>query len=349
MGNATMILDSSYFRLRDDLGLAPIMPMREGSTANYYDERILDYFDIDFRRIFLPSNKSCNRLDLHDDGTFTDVWGIRYRKDGLYVTALNNPLAAASTVKDVADFNWPDGRSLFLASGMREKAKRLYDGTDYALVARNPFSPGFIDRASQLMGTENFLVGMYTVPDIVNKVLENILKVYLAVYEDFLGEVGPYVQMVETADDIGTQSSLLLSPEQYRQFIKPLEKKFYARINELAPEAYLFRHTDGAIQSVMEDLIEVGVDIINPVQTSATGMDPYSLKSVFGDRICFHGAIEKIDGTTFEIESEVERIMLAFKPGGGYVFAPCNHIIDAEPASIKALFAAADRCGAYAE
>jgi uroporphyrinogen decarboxylase len=347
MGNASMILDSCYFSLVDRLGLAPIPPFREGTTANYYDERVLERFDVDFRRVFLPVDPRMNTITPHPDGTFSDAWGLRYAKSGLHVIALNHPLADVSTAKGVETYPWPDGRRLFRVDGLAEKAKRMLAETDYAIVARNPFSPGFVDRACQLMGTENFLIGLHTTPELVESILRHIFEIYLSVFVEFLGKVGPYVQMVETADDIATQNSLLISPESYRHFIKPLEKKLYAAIHDLAPGASLFRHCDGSISPLIDDLIEVGVDVLNPVQTSSEGMDADRLKRAFGGRICFHGAIEKMHGTREEIAREVERMMEAFKPRGGYVFAPCNHIVDAKPEEIIALFDAAERTGSY--
>ena len=347
MGNASMILDACYFSLIDRLGLAPIPPFREGTTANYYDERVLERFGVDFRRVFLPADPSAHTTTKHPDGTFSDFWGLRYAQDLTQVTLLNHPLAEASTIEDLRTYPWPDGRRLFRVDGLAERARRLFEETDYAIVARNPFSPGFVDRACQLMGTENFLVGLHAMPEVVKSILGHIFDVYLAVFEGFLGQVGPYVQMVETADDIATQNSLLMSPEFYRQFIKPLEKKLYARIHDLAPRAFLFRHCDGAIYPLIDDLIEVGVDILNPVQTSSEGMGADRLKRAFGKRICFHGAIEKVRGTQEEIALEVERMMVAFKPGGGYVFAPCNHIVDAKPEEVVSMFDAADKTGGY--
>ena len=100
MGNATMLLDNTYLRLRDYLGLAPIPPVRSGTSANYYDERILEHFDIDFRRIFLKRGPR-NEVIYHDDGTFTDAWGIRYKEAGIFVNALEHPLGQATTIDDI--------------------------------------------------------------------------------------------------------------------------------------------------------------------------------------------------------------------------------------------------------
>jgi len=347
MGNATMILDDAYVRLRDHLGLAPIAPMRKGTSANYYDERILDVFDVDFRRIFLEPNQSYNAIAEEPDGTYTDIWSMRYRKDGIYVTALNHPLAEAQEPQEVEAYPWPRAEELFLTNGLRERARERFFSTKHALVARNPFSAGLIDRACQLMGTENFCLSLILRPQVTRAVLGNILMIYRQVYALFLEEVGDYVQMVETADDIGTQNSLLISPEHYRQFVKPLEKELYALIHEKAPQAAVFRHTDGSVFPLIPDFAEIGIDVLNPVQTSSQGMAGARLKSAYGDRITFHGAIESVGADEEDLESEVREKMLTFKTNGGYIFAPCNHIVAAAPQSIIRMFAAAERYGGY--
>jgi uroporphyrinogen decarboxylase len=347
MGNATMILDDAYFRLRDYLGLAPIEPVRKGASANYYDERLLDYFDIDFRRIFLEANDAYNIITEDADGTYTDIWTMRYRKKGIYVTAVSHPLADAEDLRDVEAFAWPRAAEMFQTKGLKERAREKFFSAPQALVARNPFSAGFIDRACQLMGTENFCLSLVLRPQVVQSVLWNIFKIYNRAYALFLEEVGDFVQMVETADDIGTQNSLLISPEHYRRFIKPLERDLYRLIHEKAPGAAVFRHTDGSVFSLIPDFVEVGIDVLNPVQTSAQGMDGAGLKSAYGDKITFHGAIESAGAPEDVIENDVREKMRTFKRNGGYIFAPCNHIVDAQPKSIIRLFEAAERYGGY--
>lgn len=347
MGNATMILDDAYFSLRDHLGLSPIDPVRRGSTANYYDPRILEYFDIDFRRVFLPANRENSQIDEHEDGTFTDQWGIRFKKEGIFLNAVAHPLAEKETTEEIQKYRWPKAEEMFSAAGIKEVAKELYFNTDYAIVARNPLNGGFIDRSCQLMGTENFLTALIVDPGLVMYILENIFQTYASVYSMFLDEAGEYVHMVETADDIGTQNSLLISPHHYHQYIKPFEKKLYALIHKKAPHAALFRHTDGSVFPLIPDFIDVGIDVLNPVQTSSRDMEGEKLKKTYGREITFHGAIESLSGPVETIEADVQRIMRIFKPGGGYIFAPCNHIIDARPEAVLSVYAAADKYGAY--
>ena len=344
MGNATMLLDQTYDRLREYLGLSPIDPIRRGTTANFYDERILEYFDIDFRRIFLPRHAQCAHEN-HSDGSFTDAWGIRYKPDGLYSNIVHSPLRHVTTVEEIDAYPWPRAEQMFCVDGLAETARRMFAETDYALVARNPVTAGFLDRASQLVETAEFLMMMLTAPHLAHRIIDHLLEVYKDVYALFLDAVGPHVQMVEVADDIGTQRGLLVSPDTYRTFIKPAEAQLYDLIHRKAPSAALFRHTDGAVFDIIPDLIEVGVDVLNPIQTSTTGMDPYLLKATYGDRIVFHGSIENLEGSAQQCIDEVKHKIDALGAGGGYVLASCNHMIDAPPENIVAMFHTAREYG----
>lgn len=346
MGNASMLLDETYFRLRDYLGLAPIPPVRSGTTANYYDERILEYFDIDFRRIFLkkgPKNKS---VEL-EDGTIVDFWGIGFQKAGLWVHTTLSPLHGATTVAEVERHPWPQPEEVFSAEGLAEEAKRLYEQTDFALVARNPITYGFLDRGCQLMEMPEFLMAMVTRPLVAQAIIAHLLEVYKGIYGLFLDAVGPYVHMVEVGDDLGAQQNPLVSPKMYRQFIKPAQKELYGLIHAKAPHARLFHHTDGAVFNLLPDLIEAGVDVLNPTQTSAKGMDGERLKATFGSQLTFHGTVEGVEGdvSVDEVVAEVRNRIDVFAPGGGFVLASCNHMIDVKPENIIAMFETAREYG----
>ena len=348
MGNATMLLDETYLRLRDYLALEPIPPARSGTTANYYDERILEYFDIDFRRLFLKKNPNA-KTTLLNDGTHIDPWGIGYQKAGLYVNIVKSPLHGATTTKEIEAHPWPTAANLFTTDGLAEEAKRLYQNTDYALVARNPITYGFLDRACQLMEMAEFMMAMALYPDTARAIIAHLLEIYKGIYGLFLDAVGPYVHMVEIGDDLGAQQNLLISPQMYRNFIKPAEQELYALIHEKAPHAALFRHTDGAIFDVIPDLVEVGVNVLNPVQTSTNGMDARRLKAAYGSNLTFHGAIEGLEGNPpiDRVVAEVKDRIDALGPGGGYVLASCNHMIDVSPEIIIAMFETAREYGQY--
>ena len=346
MGNATMLLDKTYFRLRDHLGLPPIPPIRRGTSANYYDERILDYLGVDFRRIFLKEKLSGKSVT-HDDGFFSNVWGVRYKRDGQFVNVVQSPLAQAKTVQEVEAYPWPQAEDMFTAERLAQLAKCAYEETDYAIVARNPLSKGFLDRATEIMGMSEFLMALVLSPQVARCIIDHLLDIYKGVYGMFLDAVGPYVQMVETGDDLGTQRSLIISPALYREFVKPAERELYALIHEKAPHAALFRHSDGAIFDLIPDLLEVGVNVLNPVQTSSKGMEASRLKQAHGSKLTFHGGIEGMESGVDDLVAEVKERIDVLAPGGGYVLASCNHMIDVAPESILAMFNTAREYGRY--
>ena len=348
MGNASMLLDKAYLTLRDHLKLSEIPPVRSGTTANYYDDRILEYFDIDFRRIFLSKHPN-NKPVINEDESFTDIWGIRYKKIGSLVNIIKNPLAEAMTLDDVENYPWPHAKNMFSTEDLEKKAKELYETTDFALVARNPTTGGFLEHSCNLMGMSEFLMAMISLPEVAECVISHLLQVYIDVYSMFLDAVGPYVQMVEVSDDLGSQENLIISPDIYRKFIKPAQKKLYQVIHDKAPSAALFHHTDGAVFEIIPDLIEVGVNVLNPVQTSSKGMDGAQLKKSFGKNIVFHGTIESVNNraTSEEVVAEVKKRISDMAAGGGYVLAPCNHMMDVPPETIIAMYETARSFGQY--
>ncbi len=346
MGQATMLLDQTYFRLRDFLGLSPIPPARFGSTANYYDERILEILDIDFRRIMLKSKPQSEPI-YKADGSFTDAWGIGFKTEGIFVNVINPPLANVATIKEVELYPWPDATTLFDTEGLRSHAKELFYNTDYALVARNPVTYGLFDRACLMMGNANFMMTMANNPSIAHALLERILAIYKDIWTLFLEEIGEFVQMVEYGDDIGGQNNLLISPVMYRTFLKPREAELFSLIRNKAPNAAIFRHCDGSIAKIIPDFIEIGVNVLNPVQTSAKGMDGKFLKETFGNQLTFHGAIEKMEEDEETLAAEVEAKIAIFATGGGYIFSSCNHMINVPPENILLMFDLARKYGKY--
>jgi uroporphyrinogen decarboxylase len=346
MGNATMLLDQTYLRLRDHLGLSPIPPVRSGSTANYYDERILEIFDIDFRRIFLPRNPSWQKT-VYPDGSYLDEFGVRNQSSGAYVNFVDHPLKDAASVKEIESYPWPSAGDLFTTQGLAEQARRLFEETDYALVARNPITFGFLDRSCAMMGIAEFMMTLALNPLLAQALIAHLLDVFMAIYALFLDAVGPYVHMVEYGDDLGAQSNPLISPKMFEQFIAPAERQLFALIRQKAPQAAIFHHTDGSIFPLIPALIDAGVDVLNPVQTSSQGMDGRRLKETFGEKLTFHGAIEKMDGPVDALVGEVQEKIAIFAPEGGYVFAPCNHMIDVPPENILAMFETAHKFGRY--
>ncbi len=352
-GTSSNITDNAYFKLKDYLGIkGDVKPYRYGHTGNIYDDRILAALGTDYRYLLLH-HPDDSHLTYLPDGGFIDEWGVRNEVVGGYASRVGHPLAEA-TIADLDDYPWPDPRkpgAQKLNQGLKERAKYLYNETGSAIVARAAMSTAFLENGSWLCGYENFLMKLMLDKPFAHKLIGKILEVQLGMYETLLEGVGDYVHIVETAEDYGAQSSLLISPETYREMIMPARQKVNAFIKSVAPQAKIFHHTCGAVSKLIPDLIDSGIDILNPVQPLAAGMESAELKAKWGQILCFDGGIDTqyaLPGTIKDVEVEVARRILAFAPGGGYSLGCSNHIQeDVPPENVVALFEIARDLGSY--
>jgi uroporphyrinogen decarboxylase len=235
-------------------------------------------------------------------------------------------------------------------TGLAARAKTLYEETDYVLVA-DAIKGGLLTKALQIRGYEPMFMDMALNPDLAAALLDKLLELYKQFWTTFLKAVGPYVQMVYITDDIGGQSSMIISPKMFRQLLKPRLAALIDHIKSQA-EVKLMYHTDGVVTPVIEDIIEMGVDVLNPIQTSAMEMDTAVLKEKYHGRLCFHGAIDVQQmlpfSTPAEVRQDVARRIFDLAPGGGYILAPCHNIsANVPPENIDAMYAAAAEYGTY--
>ena len=180
--------------------------------------------------------------------------------------------------------------------------------------------------------------------------MDRILNTLKEMWTHYMEEVGEYVQLAYVTDDYGSQSSLLISPRMFRQLIKPRVKELNDHIKSLADVKIMF-HSDGAVLPLVEDFVDMNIDILNPVQTSVSGLeDTYALKESFGDRLGFHGAIDVQqmlpNATIKELELEIARRIHDLGRNGGYILAPCHNIgHDIPPQNVVTLFEKAREYG----
>lgn len=352
-GTASSFTDQAYFRLKEYLGIqGAVKPYRYGHTGNYYDDRILEALATDYRYLVLTYPDD-SHLTYLADGTFIDDWGIRRKEVGGYVSRVGHPLAGAS-LEDLDRYPWPDPYSpdmRRLAQGLAERARYLYEQVDCAIVARAAMSTAFMENGAWLCGYEEFLVRLMIDKPFAARLIEKILEVQVGFYDLLLEHTGEYVHIVETAEDYGMQSGLLISPDTYREMIMPARQRLNAFIRSKAPQAKIFHHTCGAVSQLIPDLITSGIDILNPIQPSAAGMDSAALKARWGEQLCFDGGIDMLQalpGPLDGLEQEVARRILALAPGGGYSLGPSNHIQeDVPPENVVALFDMARDLGQY--
>jgi uroporphyrinogen decarboxylase len=271
----------------------------------------------------------------------------------LYFDAVTAPLEGAETPQDIDAYIWPDPWSDRETEFIKAEIQRLYHGTDKALFAALPlYDSSFLEIGQTMFGFETLLMNFVLKPDLMHHWLDRVLEHHLGTLERFLPLAGPYISAIQMNDDLGAQDNLLISPEVFRSFLKPRMAAWISFVRQRC-EAKIFLHCDGAISEIMDDLIEIGVQILNPVQTGARGMEPQKLKKRYGDRLCFWGGGVETQttlpfGSVEEVEKQVEERVRLFGPGGGYVFATIHNIqADISPEKIRAVFDTVRRAGGY--
>lgn len=263
-----------------------------------------------------------------DETHVKDEWGTLWRlpDHGLWYEPVGFPLESASPAQ-ASSYVYPSPEDPSKLSGVSERAKRLYAEADSALVAS--FSGALLARGQLLRGPAQFLYDLLAEPDLAGEILDRVLDYNVALVDRFLEAVGSVIEVIKVSDDLGAQNSLLLSPALYRRMIKPRQARFFSAIRKKTSARILY-HTCGAIAGLIDDFIEIGVDILNPVQVSAQGMDARSLGRQYGGRIAFWGALDIqgviAKGTPEATAAELRRRIDDLGTAGGYVMAGSHNI-----------------------
>lgn len=346
MAEGAYIKLKNYLNIHDNNDSESISPFL---TVQDYDERILEASDVDFRRIYFDGPESII-IQKNSDGAYVNEWGLTIQRIGSYIQRITHPLRSAD-IGDLNSYKWPNPcRSEEKISRLREKAKHLYENTNYAIVA-DAVNGGIFEYAQHLRDAEKFFTDMVINKKLANALLDKVLEVLISLYDTYLDVVGEYIQIVLYPDDYGMQTGLLISPELFREMIKPRVKELFKHIKKKTT-AKIMIHTDGSVYEIINDLIEIGVDILNPCQPYAKDMEPRRLKNKFGERVVFHGGIDqqKIlrEGSVQDVRDEVKRKIQDFALGGGYILAPAHNIEEDTPVeNIIAMFEAAKEFGKY--
>lgn len=273
---------------------------------------------------------------------YADEWGIRYRRVFHYNEVVGNPLAEAG---DLAQYQFPDPLLPARWQVLDDLLKRY--GSVYCIAAdmsSNLFEIGF-----HLRGMERWLTDLVSDSRLVDELLERLLAFDLEVARL---AVERRVDIVWLGSDIASQQGMILSPVLWRRLFKPRMAQLIAAIKGASPQMLVAYHSCGAIRSVIPDLIEIGVDILNPIQPLAKDMSPRDIKRDFGAALTLHGALDVQQlmpyGSPAQVRDEVHRLMDALAPGGGYIFGPAHALQPDVPlANIEAMLAAAAEYGIY--
>jgi len=359
-GNQTGIHKLAYIELMKYLGFgdeeAVIMDCVQQLAKPC--EKVLERFHVDTRYISagcgadfkfeIVRNKRNGKI-WHD---FTDEFGVTWSMPDdqqLYMDISHHPLAEA-TIDDIKEYPFPKGDDAGRFEGLREKALEIRNNTPYAVVSG--ISGVVYEICWYMRGLERWFMDMLSEPELCEALLEQTMKFWLDFFKVFCEEVGGVVDVIMIGDDLTGQDGPLFSPEFYRKVVKPRQKQVAQYIREHS-KAALWYHTCGSCVEYIPDLIDNGMQILNPVQLSAKNMDSSELKKNFGDKVVFWGGgcdsqhvlpFKKPEQVRQNVRENIE----AFKPNGGYVFNNVHNIQAlVPPENIVAMYDAAYDYGWY--
>jgi uroporphyrinogen decarboxylase len=348
---------AAYQNLRRYLGIPAVEPHIAFIAEQLVrvDEDLAQRLHTDVRPV-IPGTAAGFHYIMRDEGAYqayTDEWGIGWRKPidgGFYYDMYRHPLANATSLDELRAYPFPDpldeGRFVNLRSQVETA---ILQGKAIALAGP---CAGIAEVYSWLRGYEQYYMDLALNQTFVAYMLDRLVEYKCAFWQRALKEIGDLVDVVIEADDLGGQTSPLMSPKTYRSLIQPRHKQLFSFIKAQAP-VKLFYHTCGAVRVLIPDLIEAGIDILNPVQISSPGMALVGLKQDFGRDLVFWGGgvdTQRVLGTATpeQIRDHVKQNIDALAPGGGFVFSAVHDIQpNVPPENIIAMWKAWQTYGAY--
>lgn len=358
-GNQTGIHKFAYQALIEHLGIRDDLVIMDAVQQLARPcEALLERFHVDTRYIAAGAAAGFQGrvVTQHRDGRLwhdlTDEFGVRWSMPDdrpYYMDVTLHPLAQA-TIDDLAGYPFPKGDDPGRFAGLRQRALALKNDTPYAVVSG--ISGVIYEICWYMRGLEQWFVDMLTQPEFCEALLDRTLGFWLDWFRTFLDEVGDVVDVIMIGDDLAGQTGPLFRPEFYRRVVKPRQKRLVQYIRSRT-QAKIWYHTCGSCIEYIPDLLDNGIDTLNPVQIGVPGMDPAGLKGRFGDRLTFWGGA--IDAqhvlphaSPETVREHVRRNLQAWMPGGGYVFNSVHNLqAGVPPENIVALYDAAYEYGFY--
>jgi len=294
----------------------------EWSHFQEFPETLLQRLHIDLRVVRARYLGPPPRL--LPDGSYFDMWGIHQSKENY---PIGHPLAHATHVSDIEAYPFPDADA-FDYEHYAEACERF---EDYA-VCGGDWSP-FFTTALEMMGTEQFLVALRLMPDVAHALLTRIADYYYETSRRMFEAARGKLDIFFMGDDYGTQRGPFISLEDFRQFVAPHLRRLYGLAKSYGLK--VMHHSCGSVRALLPDLIELGMDVLDPVQVRAAGMDILALKQDFGARITFHGSIDTQRtlpmGSVEEVREEVLQRLRYVAPGGGFILSGSQDYISDIP------------------
>lgn len=347
-GRQTTLMLPAYERLKEYLGFGdiPTDVMSHRWLTAYVDERILRHFSIDTRHV-RPKNKALKDPEkpYEENDVFYDNWGVGRKISGGYANHCHYPLQKAEKLEDIENYDWPDPDEEFDYTGLQSHTKKLFDEGEFAIVGCMGSPGNTYEQAWYLRGLSEFSLDMVMRKDIAHAIMRKVVDHRKRNAELYLKEVGQYLDVIQVADDLGAQNTSLMSPATYKEMVKPYQAELIAHIKKFT-KAKVYHHSCGSIHNILDDMVEIGIEILNPVQATATGMETDQLKKRFGDQLTFWGAIDTFKvlpfGTVEDVQKEVKKRIQDLSPNGGYVLGSVHNMqFDVPPENVEAMFTTA--------
>lgn len=353
---------AAYQRLRAYLGLParPSVIYDPVQQLARIDQDVLDRLKVDVRCVDPdPPAKAPLAVATVNEGeyyAFTDEWGITWKMPvdgGLYFDMRRHPLADADSPADVEKFPWPDPCDPARFATLKRRADQYVHEEQKAYVLGR-HAAGIFEVALWMRGFEKFFMDLALNPGFADALLDRITELKMRYWEKALETVGDNVLVVSEADDLATQRGPMISMAMYKRFVAPRHQRLFEHLRRKAKSRfYLFYHTCGAIRELIPQLIEEGVEILNPVQLSAEGMDSRELKRLYGKDVTFWGGgvdTQRIlpRGTPQQVREEVRKRIEDFAPGGGFIFNTVHNVQgDVPPENYMAMWESLQEFGGY--
>jgi len=358
----TGIQAKAYLHLRRYLGL----PEKEVVIIDILqqlarvDDDVMERLNVDFRNISPRSTASFKiETKLTPDGRYSyfyDEYQIGWRMPvdgGMYYDMFEHPLSGEIASERVDQYALPDPLDPSRFAGLREAATKVLEEEKRALIVGN-ISAGIFELYLWTRGFKDGYTDWAGNPELAKKILRKYTDLQLAYWERMFDVMqGIPIDVVQMADDLAGQNTVLISPNSYRKLLKPFHKEMFDYIHSKT-DAKIFFHSCGAVRKLIPDLIDVGVDILNPVQVNAADMDSFQLKQEFGRDICFWGGGVDTQSafdeshTPQEVRADVRKRIADFMPGGGFVFNTVHNIQgNVPPENIMAMWDTLQEYGVY--
>ncbi len=309
------------------------------------DQVLLERIGCDIRRVagkYVGPPELSGAAGVNADGRdfLGIVWKPMQNRFATYNEIAHHPLGHVTTVKEVEEYAWPDP-DWFDFSHLKDEIAQINRERRYCILF---FVGGAFETPWYMRGLDRFLIDLVETPDIAEAISYHAAKFYQARALRALEAADGAIDMLYSGGDLGTQRAMMLAPDLWRKYIKHNQALLITAFKDLG--LFTMYHSCGSIVPVIEDLIEMGLDILDPIQPKAEGMSAEELKRQFGGRLSFHGGIDEQEllpyATPAQVAEEVERVISVFGADGGYVVCPAHAFQpDTPPENAMAMYDAA--------